>query len=129
LKPNANFVTIINQSIAAWEQVGITPQQVTRLQNASYTIGTLNSGLLGESSGNNVLIDATAQGHGWSESSTPQPGQMDLFTALEHEMGHLLGLPDQTTQPNDLMFESLAPGVRKTPTTQDVDAVFVGQSK
>ncbi len=128
LKPDANFTATVNQAILAWEQAGITPQQVTRLENANYSIGTLNGGLLAETSGNNVLIDATAQGNGWSESATPQPGQMDLFTALEHEMGHLLGLPDQTTQSNDLMFESLLPGVRKTPTTQDVDAVFAGQS-
>jgi hypothetical protein len=45
---------------------------------------------------------------------------------VEHELGHVLGLPDQNTQPADLMFASLPPGVRKTPTTQDVDAVFVG---
>ena len=36
------------------------------------------------------------------------------------------GLPDQTTQSSDLMFESLLPGVRKTPTTQDANAVFKG---
>jgi hypothetical protein len=71
------------------------------------------------------LIDATAQGHGWSETASPQPGRMDLFTGLEHEMGHVLGLPDQTTQPGDIMYESLLPGVRKTPNAQDVDAVFV----
>jgi streptogramin lyase len=126
LQPNAQFVAVINQAIAAWEQAGITPQQTAQLENAHYSIGTLNNGLLGETNGNNIVIDATAQGHGWSESATPQPGQMDLFTTLEHEMGHVLGLPDQTTQPSDLMFESLLPGVRKTPTTQDVDAVFAG---
>ena len=124
LKPDANFTATINQAIAAWAQAGITPQQVTRLENANYSIGTLNGGLLGETSGNNVVIDGTAQGNGWSESAAPQPGRMDLFTALEHEMGHVLGLPDQSTQANDVMYESLLPGVRKTPTTQDVDALF-----
>ena len=39
-------------------------------------------------------------------------------------MGHVLGLPDQETQASDLMYDALLPGVRKMPTTQDVDAVF-----
>ena len=129
LQPDANFRAAINWAILAWEQAGIVPQQATRLENANYRIATLSGGLLGETSGNDVVIDATAQGHGWSESATPQPRRMDLFTALGHEMGHLLGLPDQTTQSSDLMFESLLPGVRKTPTTQDVDAVFAGGSQ
>ena len=51
---------------------------------------------------------------------------MDLFTTLEHEMGHVLGLPDQTTAPSDLMFDSLQTGVHKTPSAADVDAVFAG---
>jgi hypothetical protein len=40
-------------------------------------------------------------------------------------MGHTLGLVEGTTdQQNDVMFESLLPGVRKAPTAQDVDALF-----
>ena len=100
-----------------------------RLENVNYTIGTLGNGLLGETSGNQVIIDATAQGNGWSESATPQTGQMDLFTTLEHEMGHLLGLPDQSGDAGDLMFDSLLPGIRKTPSTQDVDAVFAAMGR
>jgi virginiamycin B lyase len=126
LQPDADFRAAINGAILAWEQAGIGPQQAARLENANYRIETLSGGLLGETIGSDVVIDATAQGHGWSEGATPQPRQMDLFTALGHEMGHLLGLPDQATQPSDLMFESLLPGVRKTPTTRDVDAVFAG---
>jgi Domain of unknown function (DUF4394) len=129
LTANATFVSTIDQAIEAWQQAGLSPQLVSRLENVNYTIGTLGNGLLGETSGNTITIDATAQGHGWSESATPQPGQMDLFTALEHEMGHILGLPDQSTASSDLMFESLLPGVRKTPTTQDVDAVFAAMSR
>ena len=124
LTTDALFVSTINQAIAAWQQAGLDPQDVARLQNVHYSVASLNNGLLGETSGNNITIDATAQGHGWSESATPQAGQMDLFTALTHEMGHELGLADQSTQSSDLMFQSLLPGVRKTPSTQNVDAAF-----
>jgi predicted Zn-dependent protease len=48
---------------------------------------------------------------------------MDLVTALDHEMGHVLGL-DHSADPGDLMFESLAAGVRTAPTARDVDTLF-----
>ncbi len=124
MKPDATFVSTVDQAVVAWQQAGLPAQLVSHLENVNYSIGTLTGGLLGETSGNNIVIDATAQGHGWSENATPQPGQMDLFTVLSHEMGHELGLPDQTTNASDLMFESLLPGLRKTPNTQDMDLVF-----
>ena len=114
----------IDQAIDAWQQAGLAPRLVASLESVHYSIDLLGNGLLGQTSGRAIVIDATAQGHGWSESASLQPGQMDLFTALEHEMGHILGLPDQTTQSSDLMFESLLPGVRKMPSTQDVGVVF-----
>ena len=44
---------------------------------------------------------------------------------MEHELGHILGLPDQAAG-DDLMAEYLAPGVRRTPSAEDIDAVFKG---
>ncbi len=126
---NATFQSLVNQAIGAWQQAGLNAQETALLQNASYSVGTLGNDLLGETSGNNVVIDGTAQGHGWSESATPQAGKMDLLTTLEHEMGHVLGLPDQSSQPSDLMYDSLLPGVRKAPSTQDIDAVFASMGQ
>ena len=48
---------------------------------------------------------------------------MDLVTALDHEMGHTLGLEHSALE-SHVMYESLTAGLRKTPTTADVDALF-----
>ena len=61
LTTDALFVSTINQAIAAWQQAGLDPQDVARLQNVHYSVASLNNGLLGETSGNNITIDATAQ--------------------------------------------------------------------
>ena len=44
---------------------------------------------------------------------------MDLLTVVEHEYGHVLGLPDvnPATQPGSLMAATLPVGVRRSPTT------------
>ena len=47
-------------------------------------------------------------------------GHMDLVTVLAHEMGHVLGLKDNTSMLGDIMDPFLAPGSRWLPTAQDV---------
>jgi hypothetical protein len=44
----------------------------------------------------------------------------------EHELGRELGLSDinSKSNPSDLMAATLAPGVRRQPTTQEFDALF-----
>jgi hypothetical protein len=49
---------------------------------------------LGEAIGSEVFIDANAAGYGWSLGSQVAPNKVDLLTVVEHELGHVLGLPD-----------------------------------
>jgi hypothetical protein len=84
------------------------------LQSAQFDVTSLPSGWLGESLGNVIMIDATADGHGWSMDG-PMAGQVDLLTVVEHEMGHLLGLSDVNSGAGsaNLMSETLAQGMRR----------------
>jgi hypothetical protein len=70
-----------------------------------------------------IVLDPTAAGDGWSVDTTAPPaaGQVDALTVVMHEMGHALGLPDETV---GVMAESLAPGTRNLPTAADVAAAF-----
>ena len=49
---------------------------------------------------------------------------MDLLTVVMHELGHVLGLPDDSdlTSAADLMDETLATGTRRLPSAADVAA-------
>src|SRR5439155_10160063 len=48
---------------------------------------------------------------------SPAFGRMDLLTVVEHELGHVLGLEDLDAQisPHELMTDTLAAGVRRSP--------------
>ncbi len=90
-----------------------------------------------------VVIDPDAAGYGWFIDATPAmdeeftetiPGRqfqatpgspaaqhIDLFTAVMHEIGHVLRLPDldDGQYPLSLMTNSLAPGERRVPSASD----------
>jgi hypothetical protein len=128
LQADATFQADVNLAIDLWAQAGLDGAGLTQLRGLTYSVTTLGGGASALEGNNHIVLDATAAGNAWSEGPAPQPGQIDLVTTLAHEMGHALGLPDQTTQPDDIMFASLMPGMRKTPTPQDVDAVFATQA-
>jgi hypothetical protein len=101
------------EALGNWQAAGLNASQLALLQGAQFEVTSLPSGWLGESLGNVVLIDASADGHGWSVGG-PVAGQVDLLTVVEHEMGHLLGLSDVTAGAgSNLMSETLGPGMRR----------------
>jgi hypothetical protein len=122
LQLNATFQADVNLAINEWAQAGLSSAGLAQLQSLTYSVSTLGGGTIAYADGNHIVLDATAAGNGWSEGPTPQPGQIDLVTALAREMGQALGL-GLSGDPNDVMFSSLLPGVRRTPTAQDVDAL------
>ena len=52
---------------------------------------------------------------------------IDLLSVLEHELGHLAGLEDLDSLDARLMTGTLGEGVRRTPTSEAVEAVFAAE--
>jgi hypothetical protein len=106
-----------------------------------FVIAAMPAADLGMTVGTMVWIDQNAAGHGWYTDGSPNSaagftdsggrvqavagglasGRMDLLTVVEHELGHVLGLPD-TAGPG-LMNEWLSPGTRRLPS---LDLVLPG---
>jgi hypothetical protein len=120
---SAELQTIVSAAIARWEAAGLDSAGVALLNNLQISIGDLPTGWLGAYINGSIVIDSTAAGDGWFTDTSVQPtaGQVDALNVVMHEMGHALGLPDETS---GVMAESLAPGVRNLPTAADVAAVF-----
>jgi hypothetical protein len=122
---------ILAEALARWAAAGV---DVSALSGIDVRIADLGGTTLGLASGSTIWLDDNAAGWGWfvdptpsndSEFTTPgnqgEQNRMDLLTALEHELGHLLGYPHGDS---GLMGDALAAGVRLT--TADVDPLFAG---
>ena len=99
-------------------------------------VANLGTTILGLEAGGVITINQTAAGFNWyvdaasgsnqafglagptGESlagpGSPAANDVDLLTVLEHELGHVLGLPDND-QAGDLMDITLGLGVRRSP--------------
>ena len=116
-------------------------------ENVEYAVRDLPGTVLGQitRSGDvyQIDLDANAAGVGWFIDSTPHDdgefvaisgaawsapsdssasGLVDLLTVIQHEIGHVLGLPDLAAvlYPDSLMTGTLSPGIRRIPTPDDV---------
>lgn len=101
--------SFVDSAIARWKLAGISESALDRLADAQIDVVDLPGTLLGLSSGNRIWIDEDAAGHGWSLDGEDQD-RIDLLTAVAHEMGHLLGLPDLHDAADELMSSTLGPG-------------------
>jgi len=145
---------VLTEAIDEWAAAGLPARDVARLRGDTVQITTLPVGYLGATAigGTTVYLSADADGYGWfidpshstnaafarpvaatellAASSTPPAGHEDLLTVVMHELGHTLGLGDldPAEAPADLMAETLATGVRRLPSAQDVVKVMAMQA-
>jgi hypothetical protein len=136
--PRRTLQWAIDEAFTWWVQAGINPAEQAEIRAAELKIGPPGPGKLGHTTGNVITLSPTAAGYGWYvdayfssfgpaggtiETATPgssAAGSMDLVTVLAHEMGHILGLRDNTSMRGDIMDPFLTPGTRWLPTAQDV---------
>jgi uncharacterized repeat protein (TIGR01451 family)/CSLREA domain-containing protein len=128
---------VIEAAISQWDAVGISGDQLATLRRAHVTISDLPGDAIGRVLGGTIVLDHDAAGNGWFVDSTPSGSdeflldsasnqyiandpsslaRVDLVTALIHEFGHILGLPD-LSDPGNVMHSTLAAGVRRIPTS------------
>jgi hypothetical protein len=134
-------ITAVPPSLLEWAEMrwiaaGANP---AAFRGVTATATKLSGNVLGQVSGRTIQIANDAAGYGWFVDATPwedsefgaaaagdmkaaagsaAAGRMDMLTVLDHELGHLLGLPDvPTTVPHQLMTVSLATGIRRLPTS------------
>ena len=129
---------LFDEAIARWEEVGLSTNDSRLLRSLDVRTSDLPGDQLASSHGNFVLVDRTAAGHGWFVDSTPDEDaeflrdadgtlvatgaaatdQIDVLTALMHEIGHVLGQDDVADGvTGELMSHVLPVGVRRLPTS------------
>ena len=115
--------------------LGAGDPRLALLDQVTVLAGNLPSGMLGETSGAQIVIDRTAQGWGWFVDPTPldnqefaislgngvfvasaasaASGRMDLLSTVLHELGNAMGFAEDTGQ--DVAGMTLQAGERRVP--------------
>src|SRR5262249_45372352 len=82
---DAAFRAEVDAALALWSAAGLDAASLARLRGLTYSVGTLGGATTALSDGGSgIELDATAAGNGWSEGAAPEPGKIDLTTALAH---------------------------------------------
>ncbi len=120
-----------------WEASGLTSEQLAALRALRFEVSDLPAQRLGEADANVIRVSAHGAGLGWfvgdaesdrnfaksnstrryTEPTDAAAGRVDLLTAILHEMGHALGLPDsyEAKDRDSLMYGFLTSGERRWP--------------
>jgi hypothetical protein len=105
---------ITTAAIDRWRATGLSPTQSAALAAVTFRVADLSAyGYLGLAAANSIILDNNAAGYGWSLDTTrgPAAGQVDLLSAVMHELGHVLGY-QHSDDVHDVMFSSLSPALR-----------------
>jgi Ca2+-binding RTX toxin-like protein len=139
---------IVHEAIRRWsETVVLDAASLDALEGMSFAIADLEGSTLGVVDGSTITLDANAAGHGWFVDTSPSKdnefrgngsellavptgeaaGQMDLLTAVMHEIGHVLGLEDTPSDDGtpELMDDTLTVGTRRAVAPSVGDGVQV----
>jgi VCBS repeat-containing protein len=142
----AELDAAVAAAIGQWALAGASASQLAALHSAVVTVADLPDNVLGQENSGHIQIDTDAAGNGWFIDPTPNgnsefahaanaagtdlytdptngaAGHMDLVTVVAHELGHVLGMPDETdpATANDLMYINLVDGERRLPDASDV---------
>jgi VCBS repeat-containing protein len=143
---------MVGASINRWIAAGLTPRQIGELRRLKFEIADLPGECLGEANGRRILVDRNAGSKGWFVDPNPlsdasfaravsttrlytdpwsvPAGHVDLLTAIEHEMGHKLGLSDSYDEKDrdNLMYGHLTVGERRLPAKGQAKNAEVGSS-
>ena len=133
---------IVQAAVSRWADAGLTDAQLAALNGLQLKIADLGGSYLGVSVPGLIVIDNDAGGYGWFIDSTPfddaefghalsatqlqtdpsgaPAGQMDLLSAVMHEIGHALGLDHaRDATGGELMSGALVTGERRLPDAAD----------
>ena len=142
----AELNSVVQTAIDDWAAAGASASQLAALHATAITVADLADGVLGQEGSGAIQISPDAAGYGWFVDHTPgdnaefthaanatgtdlftdpaqdAAGHTDLLTTVMHEMGHVLGLPDDTNTADstDLMYIDLVTGERRLPDAADV---------
>ncbi len=136
--------SLLPAAITGWQAAGASPADVRLLENVRIVVGNLGTSILGMEASGEIIINQTAAGTSWyvgagqgtsaafglmgpggeelAAPGSPAAGKVDLLTVLEHELGHVIGLADNTRD-GDLMDITLGLGVRRLPVPSDLAAM------
>jgi Ca2+-binding RTX toxin-like protein len=135
---DAQLAPVVAQARALWVQaLGAGDSHLAALDGARVAVGNLPEERLGVTIGQQVLIDSTAAGYGWFVSGTPEAlaasGRMDLLTVVAHELGNVMGFPEDSLATSAVTSPLLSEGARHLPggvatTSEDVGATTASAS-
>jgi hypothetical protein len=116
---------IFSEAVRRWAATGLSGDAVAQLSATQVNLADLSGNTVGLADPGVITLSRNAAGNGWyvdptpqsdaefADPNGPQAGKMDLLTVIEHELGHELGRPDDTS--GGLMDGVLPTGTRRSP--------------